>query len=80
MSRVKKSKKKATVERKVQMTSIVVKMNQPWEEDGKQISVRRTGGLTYHEVKTEFVIEFVGTGGHELSLNVKATGRENDGK
>lgn len=30
MSRVKKSEKKATVERRVQNSSTVVKMNQPW--------------------------------------------------
>ena len=43
MSREKKSEKKATVERRVQKSSRVVKMNQPWE-CGKQISERRTRG------------------------------------
>ena len=36
--------------------------------------------LTYHEEETELVIESIGTGSHELSLDVKATGCENDGK
>lgn len=40
MSRVKKSEKKATVERRVQTSIIVVKRNQPWRY-GKQISERR---------------------------------------
>lgn len=43
MSREKKSEKKATVERRVQRTSTVVKMNQPWRY-GKQMTARRTRG------------------------------------
>lgn len=42
MSREKKSEKKATVERKVQNSSRVVKMNQPWRY-GKQMPERRSG-------------------------------------
>ena len=38
MSKVKKSEKKATVERRVQKSRMVVKMNQPWKY-GKQISI-----------------------------------------
>lgn len=42
MSRLKKSEKKATVERRVQKSSMVVKMNQPWKY-GKQRSRRGDG-------------------------------------
>ena len=44
MSRVKKSEKKATVERRVQKSRMVVKMNQPCNKYGKQISIRGTRG------------------------------------
>lgn len=43
MSREKKSVKKATVERRVQSSSRVVKMNQPWMVKGKQIHEGRIG-------------------------------------
>ena len=42
MSREKKSEKKATVERRVQNSSTVVKMNQPWK-CGKQKPGRSAG-------------------------------------
>ena len=42
MSRVKKSVKKATVERRVHTSSMVVKMNQPWGI-AKSIARRMTG-------------------------------------
>lgn len=45
MSREKKSEKKATVERKVQKSSRVVKMNQPWR-NGKSIPRRMRGEET----------------------------------
>ena len=42
MSREKKREKKATVDRRVQNSSRVVKMNQPWRY-GKQMPGRKTG-------------------------------------
>ena len=82
MSREKKREKKATVERKVQSTSKVVKMNQPWR---CSVSCHPETALEYilstdHQVKTKLVIESIGTCSHELSLDVKAPWCEYNGK
>ena len=80
MSRVKKSEKKASVERRVQRSSMVVKMNQPWQYC-KQVAKRRSWKrLTDDQVKTKFVGESAGTRRRKLSFDVKATGGKNDGE
>ncbi len=80
MSKEKKSEKKATVERRVQKSRRVVKMNQPWRYGQQTLEVGLGLELADHQEKTKFVGESVGTRIHELSFNVKAAGREDDGK
>ena len=81
MSREKKSEKKATVERRVQKSSMVVKMNQPWRcseyiHPNEVLGEKRTD----HQEKAKFVGESVGAGSHELLFDGKAAGCEDDGK
>ncbi len=80
MSKEKKSEKKATVERRVQKSRRVVKMNQPWTHGQQTLESRIWLKLADHQEKTKFVGESVGTRSHELSFDVKAAGREDDGK
>ena len=79
MSREKKSVKKASVERRVQTSSRVVKMNQPW----RQIERTPYGGLgkmTDHQVKTKFVREDAGTRSFKSVLDGKTARCEDDGE
>ena len=77
MSRVKNNRKKATVDLRVQMSRIKVKMNQPYI---LLANIPQKKRLPHHQVKTKGVVKWVRAGFCECFLNVKATRGKDNGE